>query len=150
MAFSGDASILLGDDLLVDPLADTGLFDLGSTSVSMLGTMDDDGNGFNFALGAGLGALFIGGVDLILQQDLLVNELMLDAIGQIDINGYNLTVVARYQGSMDQIIDSVGSGRVNLPAVPSPTPLSLLAAGVAGLLLRRRDRRAKILRRGDS
>jgi hypothetical protein len=138
---SSASKISVGDDFIADAAANSDLFALSSTTLTMLGLADDDDDGFNLGVGSLLDTLIVSASQLILQQNLTVNSLLLDVSVLIDLNGYNLMARSAFNGDLLQIVDRVGGGSFQGPTVPAPAPLFLIGTGVlGGLLARKRER----------
>lgn len=141
--FSGLASLLIGDDLLF--FGHPGPLNLGSTTITMQGLLDDDSNGFQFNLGStfsgilDLGKLIIGAVDLILKGNFNISELILPGTATIRLADNSTLTVNRFTGNESSITG--GTFNNNTPAVPEPTTLLLFGMGLLGLLGFRRFRK---------
>jgi hypothetical protein len=145
VGFSGLASLLIGDDLLF--FDNPGTLNLGSTTITMQGSLDDDGDGlFQFNLGSAfssfldLGKLIVGAVDLILKGNFNIGELILPEGAEILLADNSVLTVNRFTGNENSI---TGDGKFinNTPAVPEPTTLLLFGMGLLGLLGFRRFRK---------
>ncbi len=131
--------LFIGDDFSID-ITGEGFF--SSTMITMMGTMDNEGDGHLFDLTTDIlldGLSIADSVDIVLMGDLMVETLIFSGLGSIDLNGYSLGVSSSFVGGRQQIF---GTGAFNYDpgqSVPEPSTFLLMGLGLI-LVLRNRDR----------